>query len=436
MRTPEEHRRFTARRHLIPLLVRHCWSPYASRPQQPGFATRYTTTLYLPSSHPSNGIHHTSYRPTATLYLQSCCIMLAVCMPQIPCERRHRPRVAHKGLYSIFSSLLQHSFMVASRFRALWDIPLSASLCAFHPLLSSPALLSSSPHDDIRFSFFFLPFVPVNRSFPDGTAGIWIPPSLYTELSLPRFLLFFFLSLSLSPFFPRVHAFFVPRSTTRRLNTASIRSTIVNWNAIVQKSNVYIYIYIVSQPRKYFSPRISRLVENLCFCVLRSNRKDREEGKSYQIKIIRANSANLPQLSLLEIKSKHRFEIFRGGRDGIPPGTLLFSREHDAATSLRLVICPLNWRKGGRSVGGGRGGIVSFARTGVKKKKKKKNGFLGRRNAHIICWHALSPLEFMDPTTAWFNGRIDWRISRDKRTNQVWLTGIGFYDGRPGTRDN
>lgn len=150
MRTPEEHRRFTARRHLIPLLVRHCWSPYASRPQQPGFATRYTTTLYLPSSHPSNGIHHTSYRPTATLYLQSCCIMLAVCMPQIPCERRHRPRVAHKGLYSIFSSLLQHSFMVASRFRALWDIPLSASLCAFHPLLSSPLILSLR-----RYPFFF-----------------------------------------------------------------------------------------------------------------------------------------------------------------------------------------------------------------------------------------------------------------------------------------
>lgn len=124
-------------------------------------------------------------------------------------------------------------------------------------------------------------------------------------------------------------------------------------------------------------------MENLCFCVVAQG-KDREEGKSYQIKIIRANSANLPQLSLLEIKSKHRFEIFRGGRDGIPPGTLLFSREHDAATSLRLVICPLNWRKGGRSVGGGRGGIVSFERTGVKK-KKKKNGFLGRRNAHIIC---------------------------------------------------
>lgn len=167
MRTPEEHRRFTARRHLIPLLVRHCWSPYASRPQQPGFATRYTTTLYLPSSHPSNGIHHTSYRPTATLYLQSCCIMLAVCMPQIPCERRHRPRT--KG-YIPFSP-------PSSNTHSWW--PQDFELCEIFPCLplcarftpSSP-LLSSSPHDDIRFSFFFLPFVPVNRSFPDGTAGI------------------------------------------------------------------------------------------------------------------------------------------------------------------------------------------------------------------------------------------------------------------------
>lgn len=316
--------------------------------------------------------------------------------------------------------------MVASRFRALWDIPLSASLCAFHPLLSSPLSTTISV-----FSLSLSLSFPVNRSFPGGTAGIWIPPSLYTELSLPRFLLFFF---SASLFFSRAST----RSLChdRRLvseSTASIRSTIVNWNAIVQKPNVYIYIY-------RFRGNIFRqeyLVSWKTFVsvLLREERIGREGRKIVlrinQIEIIRANSANLPQLSLSKIKSKHtqRFEIFRGGRDGIPPGTLLFSREHDAGNFITTRYLSIKLEEGGREERGrgGRGGIVSFARTGVKKiierEREKKKEKKDRRNGHIICWHALSPLEFMDPTTtAWFNGRI---VSTDR---YLGTNGLIKYD--------
>lgn len=112
-----------------------------------------------------------------------------------------------------------------------------------------------------------------------------------------------------------------------------------------------------------------------------------------QIEIIRANSANLPQLSLSKIKSKHtqRFEIFRGGRDGIPPGTLLFSREHDAGNFITTRYLSIKLEEGGREERGrgGRGGIVSFARTGVKKiierEREKKKEKKDRRNGHIIC---------------------------------------------------
>lgn len=250
--------------------------------------------------------------------------------------------------------------------------------------VSPPPLLSSHPLATTISVFlfsFFLSFPLIVRSRTEPQEFEFHLRYIRSYLSLASFSSFFSLFLS-RPFPAR------PRVLCAAIDDSSPEYRIYPFHHRELERDrpeiERVYIYIVSQPRKYFSPRISRLVENLCFCVVAQG-KDREEGKSCQIEIIRANSANLPQLSLLEIKSKHRFEIFRGGRDDIPPGTLLFSREHDAATSLRLVICPLNWRKGGRSVGGGRGGIVSFARTGVKKKKKKKNGFLGRRNAHIIC---------------------------------------------------
>lgn len=259
MRTPEEHRRFTARRHLIPLLVRHCWSPYASRPQQPGFATRYTTTLYLPSSHPSNGIHHTSYRPTATLYLQSCCIMLAVCMPQIPCERRHRPRVAHKGLYSIFSSLLRHSFMVASRFRALWDIPLSASLCAFHPLLSHPLPTTIS----VFLFSFFLSFPLIVRSRTEPQEFEFHLRYIRSYLSL----LSSFFSLFLSRPFPAR-----PRVLCAAIDDSSPEYRIYPFHHRELERDrpeierIYIYIYRFPAEEIFFAKNISSRGKPLFLC--------------------------------------------------------------------------------------------------------------------------------------------------------------------------
>lgn len=315
--------------------------------------------------------------------------------------------------------------MVASRFRALWDIFPCLPLCARSTLSS---LLLSPRRYPFFLSLFLFRFPLIVRS-AGGTAGIWIPPSLYTELSLPRFLLFFF---SASLFFSRAST----RSLChdRRLvseSTASIRSTIVNWNAIVQKPNVYIYVYIYRFRGNIFRQEYLVSWKTFVSVLLREERIGREGRKIVlrinQIEIIRANSANLPQLSLSKIKSKHtqRFEIFRGGRDGIPPGTLLFSREHDAGNFITTRYLSIKLEEGREEHGRG-GRIVSFARTGVKKiieRERKKKEKKDRRNGHIICWHALSPLEFMDPTTtAWFNGRI---VSTDR---YLGTNGLIKYD--------
>ena len=71
-----------------------------------------TTTQHTPVS-PTTlppGIRHTFYRPTGTLYLQSCCIMLAVCTTQIPCEWRHRRRVAQRVIFHFLVPPKTHSW--------------------------------------------------------------------------------------------------------------------------------------------------------------------------------------------------------------------------------------------------------------------------------------------------------------------------------------
>lgn len=178
----------------------------------------------------------------------------------------------------IFHFLLPRS----SKTHSWW--PQDFELCEIFPCLPlcARSTLSSLLLSPRRYPFFLSLFLfrfPLIVRSAGGTAGIWIPPSLYTELSLPRFLLFFF---SASLFFSRVHAFFVPRSTIRlwidRIYPFHHREL---ERDRPETERIYICIYI-SFSRKYFSPRISRLVENLCFRVVArgKNRERRKENRA------------------------------------------------------------------------------------------------------------------------------------------------------------
>lgn len=289
----------------------------------------------------------------------------------------------------IFHFLLPRS----SKTHSWW--PQDFELCEIFPCLPlcARSTLSSLLLSPRRYPFFLSLFL---FRFPLIVRSRAEPQEFEFRLRYIRsyLSLVFFSSFSLPLSFSRAST----RSLChdRRLvseSTASIRSTIVNWNAIVQKPNVYIYVYIYRFRGNIFRQEYLVSWKTFVSVLLREERIGREGRKIVlrinQIEIIRANSANLPQLSLSKIKSKHtqRFEIFRGGRDGIPPGTLLFSREHDAGNFITTRYLSIKLEEGREEHGRG-GRIVSFARTGVKKiieRERKKKEKKDRRNGHIIC---------------------------------------------------